>query len=56
MAHELNSFLEREPQNAQRCGLAAKTVTYTTCHGVLVEETERGAVDPEGGKAFAELT
>lgn len=31
-------------------------LTCTMCHGVLVEETERGAVDSKGGKAFAKFT
>lgn len=42
MAQDLNSFLEREPQNAER------TVAYRTRHGVLVEEMEKEAAASEG--------
>lgn len=52
MAYELNSFPERECQNAQRYDLVAKTGTYRTCRGEewkkgkeMVGEQEREAAD-----------
>lgn len=55
MASELNSFPEREGQNAQRYDPVGKTSKYRPCHGVLVKEMEREAVDSEE-KVFAKFT